>query len=34
MGRTVGQNLLQQDLYVQDQIIKNLNIRMVLAIAQ
>ena len=33
-GRTVGQNLWQQDLHVQDQIVKNLNIRMVPAIAQ
>ena len=33
-GQIVGQNLWQQDLHVQDQIVKNLNIRMVPAIAQ
>ena len=33
-GRIVGQNLWQQDLHVQDQIVKNQNIRMVPAIAQ
>ena len=33
-GQTVGQNFWQQDLHVQDQIVKNLNIRMVPAIAQ
>ena len=33
-GRTVSQNLWQQDLHVQDQIVKNQNIRMAPAIAQ
>ena len=33
-GQTLGQNLLRQDLHVQDQIVKNQNIRMVPAIAQ
>ena len=32
--QTVGQNLWQQDLHVQDQIVKNLNIKMVPAISQ
>ena len=30
----MGQNLWQQDLHVQDQIVKNLDIRMIPTIAQ
>ena len=34
MGRTAGLSLWQQDLHVQDQIVRNLNIRMIPATAQ